>query len=72
MLGLSYLNAVVTVGKVVHWLVLLVNDANASLVRAVGDRFNVLSTLAHLDKLGANVLGRFDGGLRVELGYKQS
>lgn len=62
------LNAVVTVGKVVQGLELLVDDADAGLVSAVGDLLDVLGALAHgCEFLVDNVSG-LDGGLRVELG----
>lgn len=69
---ISYLNTVVTVGKVVHLLELLVNDPDARLVGAVGDLLDVLGALAHLSELLVNDLGGLDGGLRVELGYCES
>jgi hypothetical protein len=40
------LNTVVTVGKVVHGLELLVDNADASLVSAVGDLLDVFGGLA--------------------------
>lgn len=65
---ISYLNTVVTVGKVVHLLELLVDDPDAGLVGAVGDLLDVLGALAHLSELLVDDLGGLDGGLRVELG----
>jgi hypothetical protein len=38
---------VITVGKVLHGLELLVNDTDAGLVCAVDDTLNVLGGLAH-------------------------
>ena len=66
--GAHALNAVVTVGEVVHGLELLVNDANASLVGSAGDRLDIGSRLALGLEEVVNLLGGFDGGLRVELG----
>ena len=63
------LDAVITVSKVVHWLELLVNDADAGLVGAARDMLNVLSRLAHGNQLLADFLGGLNGGLGVELGW---
>jgi hypothetical protein len=54
---------VVTVGEVVHLLELLIDDANASLVCAVGDLLDVLGTLAHGGKLGIDFLSGLNGSL---------
>lgn len=66
--GSHVLDAVITIGVVVHGLELLVDDANASLVCAVGDGFDVFGALAHLLELVVETLGGLDGGLRVEFG----
>ena len=42
-----YLNAVVTVGKVLHGLELLVDDTDAGLVCSVDNTLNVFGGLAH-------------------------
>lgn len=63
------LDTVVTVGKVVHGLKLLVNNADASLVGAVGDLLDVFGGLAKLSELLVDGLRTFNGGLGVELGY---
>lgn len=57
----------VTVSKVVHGLELLVNDANASFVRAVDDLLDVSDGLAHGLELLVDDLGGLDGSLGVEL-----
>jgi hypothetical protein len=67
--GDHVLHAVVAVGEVVHGLQLLVDDADAGLVRAVDDVRDVVRALAHGRELLVQVLGGFDGGLRVELGW---
>jgi hypothetical protein len=65
--GAHVLNAVVTVGKVVHGLELLVDDADASLVSSACDGLDVSSRLAlRLEKV-VNLLGSLNSGLRVEL-----
>lgn len=56
----------VTVREVVHRLELLVNDANASFVGAVGDFLDILGALAQGRELLVDVLGSFDRCLRVE------
>ena len=66
--GAHVLDAVVTVGKVVHGLELLVDDADAGLVRAAGDGLDVSSGLAHGLELVVDALRGLDGGLGVELG----
>jgi hypothetical protein len=66
---MTYLDAVVTVRKVVHGLELLVDDADAGLVRAVGDLLDVLGGLAHGGELLVDDLGGLNGGLGVELGW---
>ena len=60
------LNAVVTVSKVVHGLELLVDNADTSLVSAVGDLLDVFGGLAKLSELLVDDLRTFNGGLRVE------
>ena len=67
--GNHVLHTVVTVGKVVHLLELLVDDTDACLVCAVGDFLDVLGTLAHGCKLGIDLFSSLNGSLRVELGY---
>lgn len=62
------LDAVVTIGKVLHGLELLVDDANAGLVSAVDDVLDVLGGLAHSLELLVEALSSLDGGLGVELG----
>jgi hypothetical protein len=64
----TYLNAVVTVGKVVHRLELLVDNPNASLVGPVNNAFNVFGGLAKGLQLNVKLLGGLNGSLRVELG----
>jgi hypothetical protein len=66
--SIAYLNAVVTVRKVLHRLELLVDDPDAGLVCPVDDTFNVFGALAHSLELLVQALGGFDCGLRVELG----
>ena len=63
---LSYLNAVIPVGEVGHWLVLLVDDADAGLMGTANNVLNVLGRLAHFLKLAIDFLGGFNCGLRVE------
>lgn len=64
------LNTVVTVGKVVHGLELLVNNADASLVGAVGNLLDVFGGLAKLSELLVDDLRTFNGSLRVEFSCK--
>jgi hypothetical protein len=65
--GAHVLNAVVTVGEVVHGLELLVDNADASLVSSAGDGLDVSSRLAlRLEKV-VNLLRSLNSGLRVEL-----
>jgi hypothetical protein len=68
--GAHVLDAVITVGEVVHGLELLVDDADASLVRAAGDGLDVGGGLAHGLELVIDLLGSLDSGLGVELGYQ--
>lgn len=66
--GAHVLDAVVAVGKVVHGLELLVDDADAGLVGADGHLLDVGGGLAHGLELGVDLLRGLDGGLGVELG----
>jgi hypothetical protein len=61
------LDAVVTVGKVVHRLELLVNDADASLVGSASDGLDVSGRLALRLEEVVDLLRGLDSGLRVEL-----
>jgi len=65
----TYLHTVVAVGEVVHLLELLVNNADACLVCAVGNFLDVLGALAHGGKLGVDLLSSLNGSLGMELGY---
>lgn len=67
--GGHVLDAVVTVGKVVHGLELLVDDADAGLVGSAGDGLDVGGGLAHGLELVVDLLRGLDGGLGVELGW---
>lgn len=69
--GAHVLNAVVTVGEVVHGLELLVNDADAGLVSAAGNGLDVGSGLAQSLELVEDLLRGLDGGLRVEFGWSR-
>lgn len=62
----------VTVSKVVHGLELLVDNADASLVGAVGDLLDVFGGLAKLSELLVDDLRTFNGSLRVELSFEMS
>lgn len=66
--GAHVLDAVVTVGEVVHGLELLVNDADAGLVGSASDVLDVGGGLAHGLELVVDLLRGLDGGLGVELG----
>lgn len=65
--GAHVLDAVVAIGKVVHGLELLVDDADAGLVGAAGDFLDVGSGLALSLEEVVDLLGSLDGGLGVEL-----
>lgn len=67
--GAHVLDAVITIGEVVHGLELLVDDADASFVGAAGDGLDVGSGLAKSLELVEDLLRGFDSGLRVEFGY---
>jgi hypothetical protein len=69
--GGHVLDAVVAVGKVVHGLELFVDDADTGLMRTDGHVLDVFSGFAELLEFGVDVLGGFNGGLRVELGWKK-
>lgn len=70
--GAHVLDAVVTVGKVVHGLELLVDDADAGLVGSAGDGLDVGSRLALGLEDVVDLLRGLDGGLGVELGWSMS
>lgn len=67
---MAYLNAVVTVGKIVHSLELLVDNTDASFVSAVGDFLDIFRRLSEFGKLLVDNLGRLNGSLRMELRWK--
>ena len=62
-----YLDAVIAVGEVVHWFVLLVDDTNAGLMGADGDFFDVAGGFSTRPQLCMNMFCRLNGGLGVEL-----
>ena len=53
----------ISIGKVVHRLELLVDDTHTGFVCSDGDVFDVFCGLALLFQLGVDVLSGFDGGL---------
>jgi hypothetical protein len=59
---------VITIGKVIHGLELLVDNADASFMSTAGNSFNIRSSLAHVRQLLADSLGGFDCSLGVEFG----
>jgi hypothetical protein len=67
--GAHVLDAVVTVGKVVHGLELLVDNSDASLVGSASDGLDVGSRFALRLEEVVNLFRGLDGGLRVELGW---
>jgi len=68
--GSHVLDAMVAVGEVVHGLELFVDDADAGFVCAAGDLLDICCGFAHICELLMNGLGGLDGGLGVELGFK--
>jgi len=60
---------VVAVGVVVHGFELLVDDADAGFVGAVGDGGDVGGGFAQFLELDVEALGGLDGGLGVEFGW---
>ena len=63
------LNAMISVGKVIHGFELFVNNSNASLMCSACDFLNVLCALAHVCQHLVDFLRTFDGGLGVEFGW---
>jgi hypothetical protein len=61
---------VITVGKIVHSLELLVDNTDASFVSAVGDLLDIFGRLSEFGKLLVDNLGRLNGSLRMELRWK--
>jgi hypothetical protein len=62
---------VITVGKVLHGLELLVNNADTGLMRTINDTLNICGRLAHRLQFLVQALGSLDSGLRVEFGWKE-
>ena len=62
------MDAVVTIGKVVHGLELFVDNSDAGFVSAAGNLLDVCGRFAHILKLVVNSLCGFDGSLGVEFG----
>ncbi len=67
--GIADLDAVISIGEVVHGLELLVDDADTGFMCSDSDIFDVFCGFALLFQLRMNVLGSFDGGLRMEFGF---
>ena len=67
----TYLDAVITVGEVLHRLKLLVDNTNAGFVCSVHHTLNVLCGLAHSPQFLVEALGGLDGRLRMELSCGQ-
>lgn len=64
----TYLDAVITVRKVVHGLELFVDDTDAGFMGADFDVFDIFNGLAHLGQSCVYVLSRLNGSLRVKFG----
>lgn len=56
----------IAVCEVVHWFVLLVDDANTGLMGADSDFFDVMSCFPERLQLRVNVFCRLDGSLGME------
>ena len=69
MSSLTYLDAVITISKVVHWFELLVDNANAGFVRPIGDRVYIFGALAHAFEFLVDALRTLNRCLRVKLSY---
>ena len=67
---ITYLDTVITIGKVVHRLELLVNDTDACLVGAVSDLLDVGGGLSKSLELHVDDLSGLNRGLGVVLGYQ--
>lgn len=65
-MGVTNLDAVVTVGKVVHGFELFVDDTDASLVGSDGYLLDVFGRFAHLGECAVDGLRGLNGGLGVE------
>ena len=65
----TYLNAMVSVSKVIHGFELLVNDADASFVGAIDNILNILGGFPHVLHSCVDSLGCLNGSLRMKLGY---
>lgn len=59
----TYLNAMITVGKVLHGLELLVDDTDAGLVGSVDNVVDILGGLSESLELLVQALSSLDGGL---------
>ena len=69
---MPYLNAMVTISKIVHWLKLLVDDTDASFMCPIRDRIDIFRALAHVSQLLIYPLSTLDCCLRMKLGYYRS
>ena len=65
---MTYLNAMVAVGKVIHGLVLFVDNANTGFVCTDSHRCDVLGGNSTSFQLSMKFLGGFNGGLGMKLG----
>ena len=65
------MDAVIAVGEIGHGFVLFVDDADAGLVGADCDCFDVGGGFAPGAELGVEEFGGFDCGLGVEFGWKE-
>ena len=64
-----YLDTVVSICKVIHWLELFVDDAHTGFVGTDGDFFNVFGGFALFFELSVNLLRSFYGSLRMEFSW---
>lgn len=64
-----YLYAVIPVCKIVHGLVLFVDDADAGFVGADGDRFDIFGGFTLLLKLGVDEFCGLDSSLGMKFGW---
>jgi len=66
--GYHVLDAVVSVGEIVHRFVLFVDDADTGFVGADDNRLDVFGTFSLFLEGCVNLFGGFDGGLGMEFG----
>ena len=65
-LSKTHLDTMISIGEIVHWFELLVDNSNTCFMSADRDFFDILGGFSLFFELGMNTFSCFNGRLRME------